>query len=53
MKARNLTIVGLLALVLACVSPVFAQSDRGSITGRVTDQNGAVVPDAKVTARER
>ena len=49
MKARNLTIVGLLALVLACVSPVFAQSDRGSITGRVTDQNGAVVPDAKVT----
>ena len=33
-----------------CFSPVSAQSDRGGITGRVTDQAGAVVPDAKVTA---
>jgi hypothetical protein len=37
-------------LVLAGVSPVLAQSDRGAITGRVTDQNGAVVTNAKVTA---
>lgn len=50
MKARNLTMVGLLALVLAWVSPVLAQSDRGAITGRVTDPTGAVVPNAKVTA---
>ena len=50
MKARNLTMVGLFALVLACVSPVLAQSDRGGIIGRVTDPTGAVVPSAKVTA---
>jgi len=50
MKARNLTMVGLFALMLVWVSPVLAQSDRGAITGRVTDQNGAVVPNAKVTA---
>ena len=49
MRARNLTIAGLLLLVLACVSPSFAQSDRGAITGRVTDPAGAVVADAKVT----
>jgi len=29
---------------------VFAQSDRGTITGTVTDQGGAVVPNATVTA---
>ena len=50
MKARNLPLVGLLVLVLAGVFPVLAQSDRGAITGRVTDQNGAVVTNAKVTA---
>ena len=50
MKASNLTIAGLLVLMFVCVSPVFAQSDRGGITGRVTDQTGAVVADAKVTA---
>ena len=50
MRARNLTLVGILALMLVYVSPGFAQSDRGGITGRVTDQAGAVIPDAKVTA---
>ena len=50
MRASNLAIAGLLVLMLMGVSPVFAQSDRGGITGRVTDQAGAVVPDAKVTA---
>src|SRR6185312_2928560 len=28
----------------------FAQNDRGTITGTVTDQAGAVVPNASVTA---
>jgi hypothetical protein len=36
--------------MLVYVSPGLAQSDRGGITGRVTDQAGAVIPDAKVTA---
>src|SRR6185369_621577 len=50
MRASNLAVAGLLVLLLVCVSSVFAQSDRGGITGRVTDQTGAVVADAKVTA---
>ena len=49
MKVRNLTMAGLVVLVLAWASPILAQSDRGGITGRVTDQAGAVVRDAKVT----
>jgi hypothetical protein len=50
MRVSKSTIAGLLVLMFVCVSPVFAQSDRGGITGRVTDQTGAVVADAKVTA---
>src|SRR5262245_12534055 len=41
-------IVGPLSLALALSSAVFAQSTLGSITGVVTDQNGAVVAKAKV-----
>ncbi|HEV8189824.1 MAG TPA: TonB-dependent receptor, partial [Pyrinomonadaceae bacterium] len=48
MKISNLAIAVLLVLTLAGISS--AQSDRGGITGRVTDQAGAVVADAKVTA---
>ncbi len=36
-------------LILIC-APAFAQT--GQITGRVTDQGGAVVPEVKVTIRE-
>ena len=50
MAAQNLSIFRLLTLMFACVSPIFAQSDRGGITGRVTDQAGAVIANAKVTA---
>jgi hypothetical protein len=35
---------------LALASRLFGQSDRGTITGTVTDQTGAVVPEAAVTA---
>src|SRR5687768_1546679 len=48
MHSRRLTAV--FALFLLCVSPVFAQSDRGAITGRVKDESGAVVPNVKVIA---
>src|SRR5256885_4263189 len=35
---------------LLCFTSAVGQSDRGSITGRVTDPNGAGVANAKVTA---
>src|ERR1700741_3081003 len=50
MKVSNLTIAALLVFTFISVPTVFGQSDRGGITGRVTDQAGAVVADAKVTA---
>ena len=50
MKSRCFGISALLTIVLACVSSVSAQSDRGAITGKVKDQTGAVVANAKVTA---
>jgi hypothetical protein len=46
MKALLATI-----LLLLLVTPVFAQSDRGTITGTVLDPTAAVVPGAKVIAR--
>lgn len=50
MKIGKLVSLLLLLLMLACVTPVFAQSDRGTITGTVTDPSGAVVANAKITA---
>ncbi len=50
MKTRLLSIPAVLVLLLWLVSPVAAQSDRGSITGKVKDPTGAVVPKAKVVA---
>ncbi|HYW43942.1 MAG TPA: TonB-dependent receptor [Bryobacteraceae bacterium] len=42
-----------LLLSLAFVAGVlFAQSDRGTITGTVTDQAGALIPGARVTATQ-
>src|SRR5215471_9116868 len=35
--------------VFACAS-VFAQTDRGTVTGTVADQTGAVIPGSNVTA---
>ena len=34
-----------------CVAAVFAQTDRGTITGAVSDPANAVVPNAVVVAR--
>lgn len=36
---------------LLCLSPAFAQTDRATLTGTVTDAQGAVVRGARVTAR--
>ena len=41
--------VSLLAIALMFAVSAFAQSNTGSITGVVTDPNGAVVPNATVT----
>ncbi|HEY6346074.1 MAG TPA: TonB-dependent receptor [Bryobacteraceae bacterium] len=45
----RLLLISIFALLLA--STTFAQSDRGTITGAVADPAGAVVPNAKVEAR--
>jgi Carboxypeptidase regulatory-like domain len=51
MRTHRLFAFALVALLLALAAPAaFAQSDRGSITGTVTDPTGAVVPNAKITA---
>lgn len=42
--------VGALLLLVAVAAPAHAQFDRGSITGTVRDQQGAVVPGVTVTA---
>lgn len=42
--------VSLFAIVIIMAAAIFGQSNTGSITGVVTDQNGAVVPNATVTA---
>ena len=42
--------VSLLAVLFLCSLTAFAQTDKGSITGIVTDASGAVVAGAKVTA---
>ena len=48
MRVRKLTIAWSFVLIFICVSPALAQSDRGGLTGRVVDSNGAVVAGAKV-----
>ncbi|HEV3470896.1 MAG TPA: TonB-dependent receptor [Pyrinomonadaceae bacterium] len=51
MRLHKLSAAALLALTLVlCAAPALAQSDRGSITGTVTDPGGAVVANAKITA---
>jgi hypothetical protein len=44
------SIVALFAFFLLSVTSAVAQTDRGSLTGRVTDPNGAAVANAKITA---
>src|SRR6266705_1865382 len=41
-----------LICLLLCASFAFAQSDRGTITGTVTDTSGAVVANAAIEARQ-
>jgi hypothetical protein len=41
----------LLAFLLGCATAAFAQSDRGTITGTISDPAGAVVASAAIEAR--
>lgn len=50
MKSIKFYALVLMFLTVSCASSVFAQSDRGAITGVVKDPNDAVVAEAKVTA---
>jgi hypothetical protein len=50
MKFDKLTVLALVALFLMLAPTASGQSDRGAITGTVTDPQGAVVANAKVTA---
>src|ERR1700757_494934 len=43
-------VLNIAALCVLLAVPAFAQSDRGTITGTVTDQDGGVVPGASVVA---
>jgi hypothetical protein len=45
--------LNLMLIVLCCVSlPCFAQLDRGSVSGTVTDSTGAVIAGARVTVTD-
>jgi hypothetical protein len=52
MKSQRVISIALFTMLLLLLgaAPALAQSDRGTITGTVTDPNGAAVPNAKVTA---
>ena len=41
-----------LALLPLAAAMVFAQADRGNLTGTVTDASGAVVPGAKIAVTQ-
>lgn len=51
---RTTTIFGVIAaLILGVATSSFSQEFRGTIAGTVTDPNGAVVPGAKITVRNK
>lgn len=50
MKANKFFAFVVFSLIVACASSAYAQSDRGSLTGTVTDPSGAVVTNARVVA---
>ena len=45
--------VSLMIVAFACLTSVVAQSFRGTIQGKVTDQTGALIPGATVTVTQQ
>lgn len=52
MRSIRTTSVLLLSALLLLASAVFAQSDRGIITGTITDATGAVIANAQIQAKQ-
>ncbi len=52
MRSRILSFSALLVGLFCLVATVFAQGERGAITGTVTDPTGAAIPHVEVTAVE-
>ena len=50
MRTRLFSLAVVLTALLFVASPAFAQGDRGTITGLISDAAGAVVPNVEVTA---
>ena len=48
MKTLRFWTIALVLLIVGNAATVFAQSDRGTIRGTVTDPAGAIVPNARV-----
>ena len=44
-------LIGAAAILLLICATAFAQQTTGAITGRVTDEQGAAIPGATVTAK--
>jgi hypothetical protein len=52
MKVRFARSTGALLIFLACLNALHPQSSSGTVSGTVTDQNGAVVPGSSITIKE-
>src|SRR5581483_11717187 len=48
MKYANCALCGVVFLLLLCTNQLLAQGFFGSISGEITDQSGAAVPNATV-----
>lgn len=48
-KLKYFSVVILLVLTCVVTAPLFCQTETGTLRGQVTDQTGAVIPNAQVT----
>src|SRR5579884_3704540 len=53
MQTRNLLLACFLSFAMFFIATASAQTNQGSIAGNVSDPSGAMVPNAKIVAREK